>query len=1171
MLPTEILLTIINYLANDRPALLRLILVSRRFNALALPPLYEEITFTIYSPHLQKRLASVESFCRNIETISGVRFTTALSFDHKCSVNHQENISRAHRLITRILPYLPNLRKLAVNFMPSAAVDPEILQLLPSTVYLTHLHLGCGSYPASFLQHIVLFPTLEHISIPDFRSKDIEAQINNKISSKELPKLRSLIMSVENSLLFDNLTSLVGLAITSDDIRSSFVGLDFATRHLCRAFASIRFLALQFVAMSTMEILLPRLPNLEYISIDAPSSPSQAHDLGILFSKNTNANLKGIQFEYSDCDIVPFAQALLDSVKHLVIIDWTSSKDLSAWRLCRGSTTAIPITSSADQWQDWWEPMYQVVEDADLLIHGDAICDALLHHPLRPDASLQWANEFVKSKYADEISALVDRDNGLHFSASTASAQQISDFRIEEMAKKMQVLAPHVWNLLDTLLSALRKPNFTADSEGDLVMDPPVDVDEDLEYYGDTDIEGIINLLDEATVKTPEERRIYRLDAILTVKKVVIISIMMQSSNQRANALESVIGIFLHTCRTPEKVIAALARMGLSISIQSIHNAITSLSRESANTLQEMGRSLLVAYAYDNFDVNLKSSVPTIDKATDSLKHLTSGLLFPLQHGVTTEDLQCSEELWSKSSLNPSASNLPPGRTWKDLLEIHPDPGDNQGLSRRERFNSWKFIETICSHGPAYFRQFRSDIGEPEVVEAIPVTHTQIIPTRAMDAENSSVAGNIKTINELLAQGGIGDNEDSEAKYEVKDIGDHVLLFHGDLGTGDRLHTALLQRSIERSPWNRLQYVIFVMGLFHLKMAAVDAIWRIFIQSPHARLDETALIEDVAKIWPKETGIIGSNPPFRRMMQVIMFVGICRRLECWRILVKKTLKFNTLEEFAASKPTLETMRKLADQLSLDYVASGGLDRARRTKSDKERDKQLENNLLMNKYFLLFEELSYAMDHGDIGRVELCMLPWILIFKATGKHKYATHVMRYLSNVHFVYPKGLSHAVRYNILVNPTGKPGKFRAVDWCVELNNLYTKAVYGGDGSNFTVERILKESPLIHIYRDAKTTMGENLNVDSLTSSHSYPDMRKTFAEVGKQLEVTSAYVYIAGRTTKLVIEDMVGKGLASLEADAAKDERSRMEEGAGGDDTVDERGEPDEEPRLELADLLA
>jgi hypothetical protein len=34
----------------------------------------------------------------------------------------------------------------------------------------------------------------------------------------------------------------------------------------------------------------------------------------------------------------------------------------------------------------------------------------------------------------------------------------------------------------------------------------------------------------------------------------------------------------------------------------------------------------------------------------------------------------------------------------------------------------------------------------------------------------------------------------------------------------------------------------------------------------------------------------------------------------------------------------------------------------------------------------------------------------------------------------------SRAIRYNILINPTGKAGKFRGVDWCVELNNLYTK-----------------------------------------------------------------------------------------------------------------------------------
>jgi hypothetical protein len=37
----------------------------------------------------------------------------------------------------------------------------------------------------------------------------------------------------------------------------------------------------------------------------------------------------------------------------------------------------------------------------------------------------------------------------------------------------------------------------------------------------------------------------------------------------------------------------------------------------------------------------------------------------------------------------------------------------------------------------------------------------------------------------------------------------------------------------------------------------------------------------------------------------------------------------------------------------------------------------------------------------------------------------------------------SRAIRMNILINPTGQPGKFRAVDWAVELLNLFTKVVF--------------------------------------------------------------------------------------------------------------------------------
>ncbi|KAJ6540519.1 hypothetical protein B0H19DRAFT_959500, partial [Mycena capillaripes] len=98
-------------------------------------------------------------------------------------------------------------------------------------------------------------------------------------------------------------------------------------------------------------------------------------------------------------------------------------------------------------------------------------------------------------------------------------------------------------------------------------------------------------------------------------KKVVIISMMMQSTNQQSNMLESVIGIFLHASNTPSKVIETLARMGISISLDSIHNAVHSLSRETFERLRTMGQTLLVSYAYDNFDINFPHAIPTVENS----------------------------------------------------------------------------------------------------------------------------------------------------------------------------------------------------------------------------------------------------------------------------------------------------------------------------------------------------------------------------------------------------------------------------------------------------------------------------------------------------------------------------------------------------------------------------
>ncbi|KIK83704.1 hypothetical protein PAXRUDRAFT_153072 [Paxillus rubicundulus Ve08.2h10] len=61
---------------------------------------------------------------------------------------------------------------------------------------------------------------------------------------------------------------------------------------------------------------------------------------------------------------------------------------------------------------------------------------------------------------------------------------------------------------------------------------------------------------------------------IKMIKKIVIFSILMQSMNQKSNALQSILGIFLWAAHAPQKVINSLAHMGISISTDAINAPI---------------------------------------------------------------------------------------------------------------------------------------------------------------------------------------------------------------------------------------------------------------------------------------------------------------------------------------------------------------------------------------------------------------------------------------------------------------------------------------------------------------------------------------------------------------------------------------------------------------------
>ena len=710
----------------------------------------------------------------------------------------------------------------------------------------------------------------------------------------------------------------------------------------------------------------------------------------------------------------------------------------------------------------------------EIINHPTGVIDAILSYPPLREPITSWALSLTDKSHARSIQQLIDVRNGWHFTASQTSIEQIQEFRLEDLIKKVKSDAPALWRSITGLLSAdnklvrQRSRRNVAEDPVNIQDSTRADDDDEEEFWAELDGEksggdgGDLNGPHPWTRMSKEEQR----KAIISVvklsyvwyprmltelqKAVWIISIMMQSSNQKCNFLQSVIGIFLHSCNTPQKVVQMLARTGCSISVNTINKAIKSLSAQTYSLLRDMGQTLQVSYTYDNFDIDFKTNLPTVEQSGgDTLTHLTSGTLVYLEHGDVPASLRYSQQLWDKSPLNPhvTAADLEPTRMVFDFMQLHPEPDDPSGLTRTDRFNAWMFYQDLCMHGPPYFAQFRSTIGLPEFVEKIPVVKMRHAPARAMDINQSSVSGNIQALRNLLEQGGIGEvGDDSGTEWETDNIsfGNNVIIVNGDLATGERIYSILDRRSIEDTPALRFQHTIYVMGLFHLKMACADALWRLFIEKKKTRDDENSLMHFVALHRSKETGKIGSSPGFRRMHDIIQQEGTALRLDAWRTeLTKRNPQWQSLDCFANSQPTESLLRSVANSLATDYVA-GSLPTVNlwnlRQSAPDQRDAQRENVLIMHQYFLLYEELTHAMNHGDIGRIETQFPPWMAIFKSTGKHKYAKSMSKFLNDVHWVYPKPLAHIIRYNILVNPKGKEGAFRALDWVQELNNLKTK-----------------------------------------------------------------------------------------------------------------------------------
>jgi hypothetical protein len=120
-----------------------------------------------------------------------------------------------------------------------------------------------------------------------------------------------------------------------------------------------------------------------------------------------------------------------------------------------------------------------------------------------------------------------------------------------------------------------------------------------------------------------------------------------------------------------------------------------------------------------------------------------------------------------------------------------------------------------------------------------------------------------------------------------------------------------------------------------------------------------------------------------------------------------------------------------------------------------------------------------------------------------------------------------------------------------------HPKRIFGGKYSNHQKARILKESPLIEVYKNVRIQLEQMFSLEHMTTRHSPPKMEKTFAKLAAYMAKEKANEAVSGRKSKYSIPDVMGKGMIGIMMKGGIDEAPEWENLA--DDTEVEDGDLD------------
>ncbi|KAF8503300.1 hypothetical protein F5888DRAFT_1917408 [Russula emetica] len=593
----------------------------------------------------------------------------------------------------------------------------------------------------------------------------------------------------------------------------------------------------------------------------------------------------------------------------------------------------------------------------------------------------------------------------------------------------------------------------------------------------------------EAAAQTKEAKCKNKIKFPKTTCSVVVSQLAYQRSN-RCVKFQSVFGLFLWSTGSSRKTIDVLFRCGLTISYDSIAKLLSRLSQHCITLAKQIVSSPHM-FCYDNINISSSIFVEQRGGATPAkVQSGTFGILYGLRN-ATLDDLKLQPIMNRYRNCN--------GLSPEDLrLSL------DQLKCLNHQF-SVIVLRVLFKHCHLY-SEYSSDPALQPIARRplAPNSKTEQFPLRATTIEESSIHGNLLV------------HEDAylvQLKRVADDLVKYAIPSVNDQSTNARIRGGQVLRIHDRDPWARRDVFQLGFGLFHLCM---NLIWAL-LHVHRGSLQQTGSLTYFFALMEKAR-LGAEHPDYHTLSAALTQVLEGIILAAWLD------ELGDLADFAKTNPSAQDLLLRAQRILNQCTCP--LENWRKGSKAKDppvppypgaldplNDIAHQNTLLLTRDLLYMIELTSAISEGDFGRVEDLLPTLAKMFRGAGSNNYCTEILHFLTNLKHIWTPKFADIMRDNMIVNVSGLPGHFMAVDLNIEHLIGYLKMFFVAKGLRSTWDKLGDISGAVIQLQNVKKQVSKALGASYEGKTHTTPDTSALVWKVANEVRELLLGKYQPGR----------------------------------------------------------